>query len=339
MSASLHPWNDTLWQRLVQLRPQLPHALLLHGRAGIGKLALAERFAQLLLCEQPQAGGSVACGRCPSCHWMGQGSHPDFRKLQPAALDEDDTTDSTEPPERKSATAGQQVSVAQIRSLNEFVHLSTHRGGLRVALIHPAEAMNNAAANALLKTLEEPPAHVVLLLVSHQPSRLLPTILSRCHQLRFTLPDPVDALAWLNQHKVQHAAACLAQAGGAPLLAQQLADTDYQARRQAFLTGLLQVSVADSLRLAEQHAKHSMVELIHWLQQWQHDLLSLQLTGQLRYQVDFAAQLRGLAGRANLIRLLAFERRLQAARASAQHPLNPQMVLEDVLLEYANLFV
>jgi DNA polymerase-3 subunit delta' len=122
-------------------------------------------------------------------------------------------------------------------------------------------------------------------------------------------------------------------------LAQQLAETDYQARRQAFLTGLLQVSVADSLRLAEQHAKHSMVELIHWLQQWQHDLLSLKLTGQLRYQGDFAAQLRGLAGRANLIRLLAFERRLQAARASAQHPLNPQMVLEDVLLEYANLFV
>jgi DNA polymerase-3 subunit delta' len=339
MSSPLHPWNDNLWQRLVQLRVQLPHALLLHGRAGIGKLAVAERFVRLLLCEQPQAGGSVACGQCPSCHWMGQGSHPDFRKLQPAALEDDDAADSIEAPERKSATAGQQISVAQIRSLNEFVHLSTHRGGLRVALIHPAEALNNAAANALLKTLEEPPAHVVLILVSHHPSRLLPTILSRCHQLRFTLPDPTDALAWLNQHKVQHAAACLAQAGGAPLLAQQLAETDYQARRQAFLTGLLQVSVADSLRLAEQHAKHSMVELIHWLQQWQHDLLSLQLTGQLRYQGDFAAQLRGLAGRANLIRLLAFEHRLQAARASAQHPLNPQMVLEDVLLEYANLFV
>jgi DNA polymerase-3 subunit delta' len=339
MNASLHPWNDGIWQRLTGLRAQLPHALLLHGRAGLGKLALAERFAQLLLCEQPQAGGSVACGQCPSCHWMGQGSHPDFCKLQPAVFDEDDAADGAEPAERKSAAAGQQISVAQIRSLNEFVHLSTHRGGRRVALIHPAEAMNSAAANALLKTLEEPPAQVVLLLVSHQASRLLPTILSRCHQLRFTLPDQTEALAWLKQHKVQHAAASLAQAGGAPLLAQQLSEADYQARRQAFLTGLLHVSVADSLRLAEQHAKQNMVELIHWLQQWQHDLLSLQLTGQLRYQVDFDSQLRAIAGRANLTRLLAFERRLQAARASAQHPLNPQMVLEDVLLEYANLFV
>lgn len=325
-----------MWQRLLQLRRQLPHALLFHGRAGIGKLALAEAYAQWLLCEAAPVRGTSACGQCPSCHWFAQGSHPDFRRLQPAAAD----TEEPETPAagRKSASAGQKISVEQVRELVHFAQLSAHRGGLRIALIQPAEDMNAAAANALLKTLEEPSANTLLILISNQPGRLLPTILSRCHQLRFTLPGPAAALAWLNQQAVGNAEACLAQAGGAPLLACQLADDDYQARRRTFLTALARMNGADALRSAEHSAKQPMPELLHWLQQWTHDLLSLRLAGHVSYQVDFEQELRGLAVRVNLVGLMDFQRRLLAARASAQHPLNPQMVLEDLLLEYASLF-
>ncbi|MES2365095.1 MAG: DNA polymerase III subunit delta' [Pseudomonadota bacterium] len=332
----LHPWNEAVWQRLLHLRDTLPHSLLFHGRAGIGKLALAEQLAELVLCENPQAEGQAACGVCPSCHWQRQGSHPDFMKLQPAMLDENEL--QVDPSERKSAQSGQKISVAQVRELTRFVQLSAHRGGLRVALIHPAEAMNAAAANALLKTLEEPPPNTLLILVSHQSSRLLPTILSRCHQIRFTLPDADVAESWLAQQGIREANVCLAQAGGAPLLASTLADADYQERRQGFLTGLSRMNAADALLGAEQHAKQPLPDMVHWLQQWLHDLVSLQLTGRIYYQIDFEQELRGMAERANLLKMLDFQRRLQAARASVQHPLAVQMVLEDLLLGYAGLF-
>ncbi len=331
-----HAWNETVWQRLLQLREKLPHALLFHGRAGIGKLALAEQLAQLVLCENPQADGREACGVCPSCHWLRQNSHPDFIKLQPAALDEDEP--EAELAERKSLAAGQRISVAQVRELTQFVQLSAHRGGLRIALIHPAEAMNAAAANALLKTLEEPPANILLILVSHQSSRLLPTILSRCHQIRFTLPGTDAAQSWLTQQGIRETTACLAQAGGAPLLAIHLADADYQERRRGFLAGLVKMNTADSLCIAEHHAKQPLPDMVHWLQLWVHDLVSLHLAGRVFYQVDYEQELRGMAGRANLFRLLDFQRRLQAACASVLHPLATQMVLEDLLLEYAGLF-
>lgn len=332
----LHPWNEAVWQRLLHLRGKLPHSLLFHGRAGIGKLALAEQLAVLVLCENPQADGQAACGVCPSCHWQRQGSHPDFMKLQPAMLDENELHD--DPAERKSPLAGQKISVAQVRELTQFVQLSAHRGGLRVALIHPAEAMNAAAANALLKTLEEPPPNTLLILVSHQSSRLLPTILSRCHQIRFTLPNADVAQSWLAQQGIREANVCLAQAGGAPLLASTLADADYQERRRGFLNGLSRMNTADALRSAELHSKQPLPDMVHWLQQWLHDLVSLHLTGRLYYQIDFEQELRGMAERANLLKMLDFQRRLQAARASVQHPLAVQMVLEDLLLEYAGLF-
>lgn len=329
-----HVWNETVWRRLVQLQKNLPHALLFHGRSGIGKLALAEQLAQLFLCETPLSEGKEPCETCPSCHWMRQGSHPDFMKLQPAALDENEP--ETESIERKNPAGGQSISVAQVRELTRFAQLSAHRGGLRIALIHPAEAMNAVAANALLKTLEEPPRNLLFILVIHHANRLLPTILSRCHRIRFTLPDPGLAHSWLIEQGIQEPAASLAQASGAPLLACQLAEPEYQQRRRGFLSGLIKMDEADTLRIAELHAKQPLPDVVHWLQQWAHDLVSMRLARRVVYQVDYEQELRGMAGRANVFRLLDFQRRLLAARASVHHPLAPQMVLEDLLLEYAN---
>lgn len=142
---SLYPWQQEPWQRWAGLRARLPHAILLKGPQGIGKLDFALALAQSLLCERPGA-DALACGACPSCHWFEQETHPDFRLLQPDALSEAEEGEEREAGKKKPS---RQISVDQVRSLSDFANLSAHQGGHRVVLIHPAEAMNTNAANAL----------------------------------------------------------------------------------------------------------------------------------------------------------------------------------------------
>ncbi len=144
---SLYPWQTESWQALQGLRSRLPNALLLKGAQGIGKLDLARNFAQSLLCEKPLDSG-MACQKCDSCHWFEQESHPDFRLIQPGALTVQDDGEEKSGGKKPS----REISVDQIRDLASFANLSAHCGGYRVVVIHPAEAMNNNAANSLLKT-------------------------------------------------------------------------------------------------------------------------------------------------------------------------------------------
>ncbi len=157
---------------------------LLQGRAGIGKLVFAEALAASLLCESPQTDG-LACGQCLSCGWLEQGNHPDFRLITPEDKIETDESGAEKSKKRNH------ILVDQIRGIADMVGLSSHRQGMRVVLLHPAEALNLESANALLKMLEEPPAGMVFVLVSHQPQRLLPTIRSRCHKVTmpYTIPQ------------------------------------------------------------------------------------------------------------------------------------------------------
>ena len=221
----MHSWNQPVLDSLRGRLARLPHALLIHGMRGIGKLALAERIAQLLLCE---SAGEAArpCGACPGCRWFLGGNHPDFRRLEPESLAQpsDEQTD-----EEQASSAGRrakpsiQIKIEQVRELADFLNVGSHRGKLRVALVHPAEDMNQHAANALLKGLEEPPPNMVFLLVSHRPAGLLPTIRSRCVALPVPLPPREAALQWLAEQGVKDAGRWLAYAGGAPLRAQEYA--------------------------------------------------------------------------------------------------------------------
>jgi DNA polymerase-3 subunit delta' len=169
--------HSSLWERLQARRAQLPHSLLLSGPRGLGKFDLARAFAASLLCENPLQNGN-ACGSCLACNWLSQGNHPDFRLLQPDALAESEGEEGTEVKE-SGKKASQQITIDQVRGLDDFLHVGTHRHGLRVVIVCPAEAMNRSTANALLKTLEEPAAGTLFLLVSNEPERLLPTIRSR----------------------------------------------------------------------------------------------------------------------------------------------------------------
>jgi DNA polymerase-3 subunit delta' len=216
----MHPWNEPLLESVRTRLGRLPHALLIHGVRGVGKLALAERVAQLLLCEEEKK--PKPCGSCSGCRWYLAGTHPDFRRIEPEALAKEPPVaeeGSEEASSTKRAKPSIEIKVDQIRGLEDFLNVGSHRGKLRVALVHPAEDMNEVSANALLKGLEEPPAGAVFLLVSHRPARLLPTIRSRCVALPVGLPAKDVSQRWLEAQKVPNAGRWLAYAGGAPLRA------------------------------------------------------------------------------------------------------------------------
>ena len=218
----MHPWNQSLFESLKARAERFPHALLIHGARGTGKLALAEQTAQFLLCEDA---ARRPCGRCEGCRWFLAGSHPDFRRLEPEALAKEpagDPEDAAEAP-AKRAKPSVQIRIEQVRELDGFLNVGSHRGRLRVALVHPAEDMNPNAANALLKGLEEPPAGAVFLLVAHRPSQLLPTIRSRCVALAVPVPPQELALRWLAEQGARNPERWLAYAGGAPLRALEYA--------------------------------------------------------------------------------------------------------------------
>lgn len=222
----VHPWNQSAWAALRGMLDRLPNALLLCGPRGIGKLALARRFAQRILCEIAQA-DEEPCGRCDGCRWFAAGTHPDFRLVQPEALAAqgpqagNDAESEEEKPAngQKRTKPSAEIKIEQVRGLSDFLNIGSHRGQRRVALLHPAEAMNLNAGNALLKGLEEPSPNAAFILVSHRASQLLPTVRSRCVVMPLGSPDAASAAGWLASQGVRAADRWIRFYGGAPLLA------------------------------------------------------------------------------------------------------------------------
>lgn len=316
----------------------LPGALLLQGRGGIGKFHLAYTLAQALLCESPLESGEP-CEHCGACNWFKIGGHPDFRLLEPEAQSAaaELTGETVEQGKAADKKVSQFITVAQIRELADFVNLTTHRNGMRIILVHPAEAMNVHAANALLKTLEEPPPGTLFILVSHQPQRLLPTVRSRCQKINAPLPGRAEALQWLRGQDVAEADACLAQSGYAPLAALRLSTEDYQLKRGQILEQLGAPDRFDPLTLAEQGDKVELAWILNWMQQWVYDLASIGMAGQMRYQPESSAEMNRLAKAINLIELFRFQQELLTAQRALHHPLNNRLVLEQLFFSYWQL--
>ena len=319
------PWHKIELERLAGGKGRLPHALLVYGRHGIGKLLFARALAQALLCENPVSSG-VACDRCSACGWFNSGNHPDFRLIEPRSEDE-------EGGEKKESV---QIKIGQIRELADFINLSSHRGGPKVILIHPAEALNISAATGLLKSLEEPPAGTHFLLVAHRIHYLPPTIKSRCRQLVLLGPEPEAAIQWLRDQGVPEPALALAQTGNSPLLAQQLAGQDYWQQRD-FLLHRIAERTFDPLMVAEQIRDYPVQHVVNWLQKWTFDLIFQKSLGKVRYNPDYAAQLTALSARIEPLSVLRFHRETVRLQRVINHPLNPRLFLERLLFDYGSL--
>lgn len=329
--ADIYPWQTQIWKRLAQGGQRLPHAVLLHGRAGIGKYDFALSFSQSLLCTNKASDGS-ACKTCPSCHWFKDESHPDFRLLSPEQEVEPEDSTTTKKSKKKT-----QISVAQVRDLSDFLSLSSHQSsGLRIVLIHPAESLNVASANALLKMLEEPPSGVMFILVSHQLQRLLPTIISRCQKINMPVPTESQALSWLEQQGIKNAAQQLAYLEGSPI--------------KVFTEQLQFDQLSEVWKKLSQGAKlepHTLAPLlisnsaetgVIVLQKWIYDMVARKLSQNIRYHLQYANTLQALAEKVNLSRLFDMQKKLNELRKLTSHPLNHELQMEALLLDYTKMF-
>jgi DNA polymerase III subunit delta' len=308
------------WKRLTGMLDRLPHALLLHGAPGLGKLALAEQFAQLLVCEDRKQ-GMPACGRCEGCRWFLAGSHPDIRFLEPESMARNvPEAEEGEETKAKDKKPSNQIRVEQARELGGFVNVVSHRGGRRVAIIHPAEDMNAATANSLLKTLEEPPAGSFFLLVSHRPARLLPTIRSRCVSIAVPVPDAKAAEAWLAAQGVKNARAWLAFAGGAPRRALDYATGERGEAIERVLRGIASGNLAS---LEEIRVREELEPLAEVLQKMALDRAFAALAGRTKYG--------GATVPGNARAWLAYAREMGRNRVLTRHPLNLKLFAAEML--------
>lgn len=323
--AEAYPWQAALWQQLAS-RKKHAHAYLLHGPAGIGKRALAERLRALLLCHAPVA--LEACGQCKGCHLLAAGTHPDDFVLEPEEVDK-------------------AIRVDQVRELVSFVVQTAQLGGRKVVLLEPVEAMNLNAANALLKSLEEPSGDTVLLLVSHQPSRLLPTVKSRCVQQACPLPSAGESLLWLRSAlaDVEDAQVqdLLQLAGGSPLEAVRLHGQGVLAQRAQVVDGvkkLIKQQIGVS-QLAESWNAVPLILLFDWFCDWAQLMLRYQMTRDETGLglADMQKVVQYLAEKTSQSKVLALQDWLLAQRQKVlgKANLNRVLLLEALLVQWASL--
>ena len=313
----------------------LPHALLLVGPEGIGKGAFGKFLASKMLCE---AQGERPCGVCKACHWFAMGNHPDFAHVQPEAdaLNDEVASDT----EKKKAS--RQIVIAQIRALEEFVFVGAMRDGSRVVLIEPAEAMNSAAANSLLKILEEPPSNIYFILISSKWRQLLPTVRSRCRIVAMPKPAHAEAQQWLMEQGLAGAAKHLAYYGAAPLLAAEASASGRDKATDKMLASLLEPG-RDSLALAAKWESLlagkgdgglSMENLVAAIQKSLYDLAVTKSLGHGRFFQPLQDKVKALAESASLVNLIRCYNELIKMRMLANHPLNPRLFLEELAERY-----
>jgi DNA polymerase III subunit delta' len=351
--------HASIWHQLQERRHKLPHALLLTGRAGIGKFLLARAFVAGLLCEQPHADGT-SCSVCQACHWLSQGNHPDFRMLLPEHLskqlghpagDEAGDSDSEKTSDGKSEKkAGRQITIDQIRALDSFFSVGTHRQGLRIVLLYPAESMNRNTANAILKSLEEPPPSTLFLLVTSDAASLLPTIRSRCQLVAVPTPSHAESLAFVlaNAPVTENlATVSLALAGGAPLLAAELAKCFDGSWIQSLFAALAKGGQLDALTLAadldktfrETKEPSALSLTVSWIQKWVFDLSLISQQQPASYCTGYQEALVRLSKSVDLAALIHFYRQqLLPFRRISDHPVNLRLHLESLFTQYKLLF-
>jgi DNA polymerase-3 subunit delta' len=283
----------------------------------MGKHALVEALAHSLLCESPGSDGKP-CGDCRGCRLFLSGNHPDFSVIAPEE-------------------EGKAIRIDAIREFTASEGLTSHSGGYKVILIEPAEAMNRAAANSLLKTLEEPVASTLIILNSARPADLPATIRSRCQQVNFAPPPEETARRWLETQTQSGDSGILLQlAAGAPLLALQYADQDILEQRQRMLEEFAAVieEKLDPVDIAGKWEKLDLSRSLHWISGWIIDILKLAAgcNPQNLINRDQQKRLQGISVKLELKRLHRFLDLLYQANRSIDSTLNKRLLLEELLL-------
>jgi DNA polymerase-3 subunit delta' len=318
---ALPPWIDAQSKTLLS---QQGHAWLLQGPSGLGQYTLATALVGAWLCESNMAATQGACGQCGSCHALSVHTHADLFVLMPEtillALGWPLGEKAQSEIDNKSRKPSKEIRIDAMRDAIEFCQRTNARGKGKAVLVFPAERMNHITANALLKTLEEPPGALKFVLASEAAHQLLPTIRSRCLIHTMVWPDPQEATAWLQTQGIApaEAALLLKSAGGRP----------EEVQRQKLMGQSMQwwSSFPKAMRAGDASFCSDLPasEVISALQKLCHDLLMAQIFAPLRYfdSKDLPAV------KASTVLLTAWFKRLSLAAKSAEHPFNAGLMLE-----------
>ena len=316
---SLAPW---IARQLQALLAQRGHAWLLQGPSGLGQFELALALVRAWLCDQPGVEG--ACGQCPSCHGIDVHTHPDLVVLMPETemlargwpLPEKAQAEIDD----KKRKPSRDIRVDAMREAIEFAQRTSGRGRGKAVLVYPAERMNAVTANALLKTLEEPPGDMRFVLATDAAHQLLPTIRSRCLSHTLVWPEADEVRPWLAAQGVagEQAAAMLHAAGGRPAEALALAEGKDAARRWSQLPQALARGEPGAL------ADLPLPEAVARLQKLCHDLLAVQVGAAPRFfdAADLPRQ------PLPLLALTRWWQQLAQSARTAEHPLNAGLATE-----------
>lgn len=323
------PWQRSYWHEFQQalVRGRLPHALLLAGASGLGKQALAAAMGAHLLCEHRDTltEGQICCGQCHSCAMRKAGSHPDLLVVAPAEQ-------------------GKLIRIDTVRSVNDFMSQTAQQGGYRVIMLSGADAMTVGAANALLKTLEEPGERTLFVLTSDLPSRVLPTILSRCQRWTLKHPHYDECAPWLTAQldNAEEARFWWRIADGAPLRAVRCGRGEWRQLRQKMIE-LFDALVrgAEPVAEASRLDKQPLLDVLEIGIAWLEDLIRFGLSGEEQgvRNADVLPLYRQAVKNGRVrdwYRLLDYAHEQRRLVMSGSNP-NPMLVLEAWLVRWAAL--
>ena len=320
----LFPWQKDTWKQLSKYveTGRVPQALLVSGTAGVGKKNLASCFAANLLCTA-RGSSVISCGACAGCRLVRAGTHPDLIRI--------------EAPE-----TGKAIPVDTIRGLVSRLALTSQYRGFRIIILQPADRLNTAAANALLKTLEEPVKQTVFILLSSRPWDLPATISSRCQRLQVPVPSAREVADWLKSEKgVDEPELLFRLADGSPLKAARMAHEGMLAQRQILYSFWRQVAdgSADPVRVAAKLAELSLEDVIDWIGGWIVDMIRLRMvpTARVLRNPDLRSSLQVEVERLDLKQLFGFYDRLGQLSLALNTTVNPTMLLENVLIDWGRL--
>ncbi len=326
-APDIFSWQTQVWQHLWQAKQQqrLAHALLFLGTEGIGTREFAIAFANAILCAQPTDLGNW-CKECQACHLLHAATHPDLIIIEPEKT-------------------GQRIGVDQIRDVIKSVNETTLRGGYRIIIICPSTSMNTNAANALLKSLEEPVPNTLFILISDEGLRLPATIVSRCQKIVFPKPSHDQALQWLKTQLINEKVdpqLLLKLVNGAPLRALSFLEKDLLVLREDIYQGLHSLSrgQSDPIKLAAQWQNEDQINVIDLLLSWLTDLLRYKLTEDPTHLINSDYHNEIVKVSVGLLKnnLLAYIEHLQQTRGVllSSVNLNKQLLLEDLLIQWTH---
>lgn len=323
--AHPYPWQLQEWQQLHQQiqANKLPHAIMFAGAKGIGKRHLAQAMAQLLLCLSPIEG--TPCGKCRGCQLNRANNHPDFILVEP-----------------EEGSKG--IKVDQVRALIDDLSKTAQQGGYKVVILEPAEAMNTNAANALLKSLEEPAAKTLLMLVCHTPSAVLPTIRSRCQLRLLPVPHAEQVIHWLKPLMAGSSVPVeklMEASGGAPLTALSFLEGDALERRDNWLLNVIRMSggQVSAIEVAALWQKDDVTAIIEWFLSWLHALMRWQQGIETVLIQQLPQDMRDRLATIPADLLHRFVEKVLVSKRLLLSSANPnkQLLLEELLLDWSAL--